>query len=88
MRNAAPIPQSQKNIVRATARKAWRQCVGDAATAEVLAVELIRREIGGAWIIEANQLAIDLLGYWQENAITEPASIYVAGEPGCGGWDE
>jgi len=89
----APIPQSQKNIVRTIARKAWRLGVDEsgrnnATTAEQVANRDILREIGGAWIVEASELASDLLMYWQANKITEPASIYVAGEPGCGGWDE
>lgn len=85
---APPIPQSQKNIVRNIARRAWRTANCDAALANKEIDQRIGREIGGAWVLEGRRIAGDLIDYWEENGITDPAAVFVAGEPGMQNWDD
>lgn len=85
---APAIPQSQKNAARMNARRAWRDCIGDSSTACVMASNLNRRDIGQQYLAEANELAEQLIEYWEQNGVCEPATVFVAGEPGCEGWDE
>jgi len=85
---ASEIPQSQKNRIRLLASKAWRLTAGDSSTAKVLAGRQIEREVGGKWVIAGNQLAEDLIDYWEENGVCEPAAVFVAGEPAMQQWDE
>jgi len=84
----APIPQSQKNRVRTIARNAWAVAIGDADTAAVIAGKNIDREVGGAWVRDGCELAESLLDYWATHGISEPSAVFIAGEPGCEGWDE
>jgi hypothetical protein len=79
---AAPIPPSQRNVVRTLARKAWRLAQGDVETAGQIVEKQIGREIGGAWVLEGNRLAVELLEHWKRHGIEDPASVFVAGEPG------
>jgi len=85
---ASDIPQSQKNRIRLLASKAWRLTAGDASTAKVLAGTTIEREIGGKWVIAGKQLGEDLIDYWEEHGVCDPASVFVAGEPSMQGWNE
>lgn len=86
--NLPPIPQSQKNRVRVNALRAWRSTLGDGLNAKVAAERSNERDIGVAWLMDANALAGDLIDYWEENAIAEPSATFVAGEPGMQDWDE
>ena len=84
-----PIPQSQKNIVRQVARRAWRDTNGDHATAIILFDNLLRREIGAAWLPEGHELGHELIDHWAAEGISEPSAVYQRGEPGAGQeWDD
>lgn len=86
--NLPPIPQSQKNRVRLNALNALRLNVGDAFAAKSMARRQNEREVGGAWVNDANELSDDLIDYWEKNGICDPAAVFVAGEPGMQDWDE
>lgn len=47
-----------------------------------------RRDIGQQYLPEADQLAEDLIEHWLEHGVTDPASVFVAGEPTMKEWDE
>jgi hypothetical protein len=83
-----PIPQSQKNIVRLITLKAWRRSNREMASAESIAHNDMPRDVGACFLEPANELATNLLRHWDKNKIYEPAAVFVAGEPGCEGWDE
>jgi hypothetical protein len=83
-----PIPKSQQNLARLHALKGWTRTVGNAPKAKALAEQQNQRFIGNEWIDDANQLSSDLIDYWEENGISEPAAVFVAGEPTMQGWDE
>lgn len=85
---ATSIPQSQKNIVRQCARRAWRKCFADVVTAKQLGETYVCREVGGDFVDDGTELNNELIDYWHANKITEPAAVFVAGEPGMREWDE
>jgi hypothetical protein len=81
------IPQSQKNIVRNVSRRAWMKFTV-AESAKDCSIDQIARSVGTKFVKQSNQLSSELIDYWDRNKISEPASVFVAGEPGCEGWDE
>jgi len=70
------------------ARKAWRLCQPDSATAIAMSHSLNRREVGQQFLPEADRLAEDLVEHWLEHGVCDPAAVFVAGEPGMQEWDE
>jgi hypothetical protein len=88
-RHKNPIPQSQKNIVRQVARKAWRDAACELDSATVIFDNQLRREIGASWLAEGQELGHELFDYWAAHGIAEPQSVYCRGEPGVlDEWDE
>jgi hypothetical protein len=88
-RRKSPIPQSQKNIVRQCARKAWRDADCDIDSAVVIFDNQSRREIGASWLAEGQELGHELFDYWAAEGIAEPQSVYCRGEPGVTEeWDD
>ena len=88
MTKPTPLSQAQRNQVRTGARKAWRLCQPDLATAIAMAHTLNRREPGQQFLLESDQLAEDLIEHWLEHGVCDPASVFVAGEPTMSDWDE
>jgi hypothetical protein len=88
MPKPTPLSQAQRNLVRTAARKAWRLCQPDSATAIVMAHAQNRREVGQQFLAEADQLTEDLIEHWLELGVCEPAAVFVSGEPGMQEWDE
>lgn len=82
------LSQAQRNTVRTSTRKAWRFCQPDNATATAMAHTLNRRELGQQFLPEADQLSEELIEHWLEHGVTDPAAVFVAGEPGMQNWDE
>jgi hypothetical protein len=91
-----PIPQSQKNIVRQTARTAWRSTLTEKGCDHALAIwrfdKDLRLKIGSAWVQEGSggpELGHALIDHWDAHGIVEPSSVYQRGEPGTiEDWDE
>ena len=83
-----PIPQSQKNIARQVARRAWHDAACDPEKAIELIEDRMHRQVGAAWLVDATLIANDLIGHWHEKGISEPQSVYCRGEPGVEDWDE
>lgn len=86
----SPIPQSQKNIVRLVARKAWRDVDGDHRLAIFSFDKSLRREIGAAWLEEGGKLGHELIDHWCVEGISEPQAVFTRGEPGVSQdqWDD
>jgi hypothetical protein len=81
MRAIDQIPPSQRSRVRFVARQAWIECVGDFDNAAVLVDMRMGREVGGAWVLSACQVAKTFLVHWSQNGVSEPAAVPVSGEP-------
>lgn len=88
MPKPTPLSHLQRNLVRTAARKAWRLCQPDSATAIAMAHGQNRRDLGQQFLTEADQLAEELVEHWLECGVCEPAAVFVAGEPGMREWDE
>jgi hypothetical protein len=82
MRSASTIPQSQKPRIRAIARTEWIRsgCEFDVACLNIS--QRISQDVGGAWVLEATEIAKAFCVYWDQNRILEPAAVAVLGEPG------
>jgi hypothetical protein len=81
MRRTAPIPDSQKHLVRNAARRARREAGQDVATAKMLLGNYVAREVGGGWQREAIEHGEALLDYWHEHGVETPTVQTIEGEP-------
>lgn len=82
MKPAAELPRLAKNNTRMVARDAWFESDCEFSRAIELVDERLRRFVGASFLKPATALAAELLKYWREYGITEPESVFVAGEPG------
>ena len=81
MRSIDAIPPSQRQRVRTVARASWIESGGDWDVAALLVDQRMGREVGGAWALEAAQVAKVFLTHWAQNNVESPAAVAVCGEP-------
>lgn len=77
--------------VRSNARDAWQQANGDPERAKEIAAERLRSDpgsiIGAILLGLAIKLAYEIIMFWFNNRVSEPAATYLASEPGYRGYE-
>ena len=82
----AKLRREQRNLVRDLTRKVWIEEEGNQEEANRIVRETLRNGygsiIGSILIGLAIKLAFELIKYWWDNRLSEPESVFTAGEPG------